>query len=118
MTRLPLQLAWVLYLGALNVFFRDVGQFTAFLLQFWFGLLPLFTRAPFCPTRLKRFIISIPSVVPAHYGVPEIFSCYGQWPDMAGRFWPINTTVYGPLLAGDEVYSQALWRKWWMNSNG
>ena len=40
-------------LGTLNVFFRDVGQFTGVLLQFWFWLTPIVYTLPALPEGLR-----------------------------------------------------------------
>lgn len=52
-----LQLAFTLGLGiilaTLNVFFRDVGQFTGIALQFWFWLTPIIYVADILPPAIK-----------------------------------------------------------------
>jgi lipopolysaccharide transport system permease protein len=45
-----------IFLGTLNVFFRDVGQFTAVILQFWFWLTPIVYTLPALPEKFRRLI--------------------------------------------------------------
>ncbi|WP_081483795.1 ABC transporter permease [Paracidovorax oryzae] len=43
-------------LGTLNVFFRDVGQFTGIVLQFWFWLTPIVYTLPALPSAARDAI--------------------------------------------------------------
>ncbi|MBK8899352.1 MAG: ABC transporter permease [Candidatus Competibacteraceae bacterium] len=56
---LMLQLAFTLglgiILGTLNVFFRDVGQFTGIALQFWFWLTPIVYVVDILPSSMQRW---------------------------------------------------------------
>jgi len=65
-------------LGVLNVFFRDVGQFFAIFLQFWFWLTPIVYPADVLPDRIKPFLALNPmaSVIGAYQ---EIL-VHGRWP--------------------------------------
>jgi len=45
-----------LILGVLNVFFRDVGQFFAIFLQFWFWLTPIVYPADILPKVLRPYL--------------------------------------------------------------
>ena len=45
-----------LFLGTLNVFFRDVGHFISIVLQFWFWLTPIIYPITILPTRVQNFI--------------------------------------------------------------
>ncbi|MEC5407880.1 ABC transporter permease [Paraburkholderia sp. MPAMCS5] len=68
-------------IGVLNVFFRDVGQFFAIFLQFWFWLTPIVYPVDVLPPRVHPLIKYNPMT-----GI--VTSCQailvkGQWPD-----WP------------------------------
>lgn len=57
---LALQLLFTLglgvFLGTLNVFFRDVAQLTALVLQFWFWLTPILYPITILPEHIQKFI--------------------------------------------------------------
>ncbi len=57
---LALQLLFTLglgiFLGTLNVFFRDVGQLTGVVLQFWFWLTPIVYTLPSLPEGVRGFM--------------------------------------------------------------
>ena len=57
---LALQLLFTLglgiFLGTLNVFFRDVGQLTGVVLQFWFWLTPIVYTLPALPERVRDIL--------------------------------------------------------------
>ena len=55
-------------LGVLNVFFRDVGQFSAIFLQFWFWLTPIVYPSAILPEYIKSLTVFNP--------VAPIFSAY------------------------------------------
>jgi len=58
-------------LGVLNVFFRDVGQFFAILLQFWFWFTPVVYPVTALPAEVRPLLIWNPmaSVVQAYQGI-------------------------------------------------
>jgi lipopolysaccharide transport system permease protein len=58
-------------LGVLNVFFRDVGQFFAILLQFWFWFTPIVYVADVLPPAIRQLLMWNPmaAVVVAHQGI-------------------------------------------------
>jgi len=58
-------------LGTLNVFFRDVGQFTQVVLQFWFWLTPIVYTASIVPDRVREMLKYNPmmSVIEAYQGI-------------------------------------------------
>jgi lipopolysaccharide transport system permease protein len=75
---LPVLLAQVVFaiglgmvLGVLNVFFRDVGQFFAILLQFWFWFTPIVYVADALPQAIRQLLVWNPmaAVVVAHQSI-------------------------------------------------
>ncbi len=58
-------------LGVLNVFFRDVGQFFAILLQFWFWFTPIVYPVTALPQALRDYLVYNPmaAVTSAYQGV-------------------------------------------------
>lgn len=66
-------------LGVLNVFFRDVGQFTGVCLQFWFWFTPIVYPASILPEAIRPWVEANP-MVPIIGAYQGIF-VYGQWPD-------------------------------------
>lgn len=71
-------------LGVLNVFFRDVGQFTGILLQFWFWLTPIVYPASILPERIRPVIEANP-MLPLVASYQGIF-VQGNWPDWSSLF--------------------------------
>lgn len=66
-------------LGVLNVFFRDVGQFFAILLQFWFWFTPIVYPVTIIPARFRDLLIFNPMApVIASY---QSILVNGRWPD-------------------------------------
>ncbi len=75
---LPVLLAQIVFaiglgmiLGVLNVFFRDVGQFFAILLQFWFWFTPIVYTPGALPDTIRPLLAYNPmaAVVMAHQGI-------------------------------------------------
>lgn len=66
-------------LGVLNVFFRDVGQFFAIFLTFWFWLTPIVYPANILPERVRPFMAwnPIANLVDAFQDILVA----GQWPE-------------------------------------
>ena len=60
------------FLGTLNVFFRDVGQFTGVVLQFWFWLTPIVYTWPSLPEK-ARAILQFNPMKPLIQGYQQIF---------------------------------------------
>ena len=58
-------------LGTLNVFFRDVGQLTQVVLQFWFWLTPIVYTASILPDRIHEMLRYNPMVpvIEAYQGI-------------------------------------------------
>lgn len=64
--------------GVLNVFFRDVGQFFAVLLQFWFWFTPVVYPVSILPEAVRPYIIWNP-MVPLIVAYQDIL-VHGKWP--------------------------------------
>ena len=72
--------------GVLNVFFRDVGQFFAVLLQFWFWLTPVVYPASILPASVQPYISWNP-MVPLVAAYQNIL-VHGQWPNWGSLLLP------------------------------
>ncbi|MCG8669310.1 MAG: ABC transporter permease [Pseudomonadales bacterium] len=66
-------------LGVLNVFFRDVGQLLAIVLQFWFWLTPIVYPLSIIPEKFQGIVESNP-LTPLIQAYQTVF-LNGQWPD-------------------------------------
>lgn len=66
------------FLGTLNVFFRDVGHAMGIILQFWFWLTPIVYPAQIIPEDLK-LISTLNPMTSVIQGYQHIF-LYGYWP--------------------------------------
>jgi lipopolysaccharide transport system permease protein len=66
-------------IGVLNVFFRDVGQFFAIFLQFWFWLTPIVYPATILPENIKPLLAFNPMMtfISAYQGI----LVSGVWPN-------------------------------------
>lgn len=65
-------------LGTLNVFFRDVGQITGVILQFWFWLTPIVYTLEALPEGVRKFI-----------GFNPLLPLIGAWQTVfLDRAWP------------------------------
>ena len=73
---LALQLLFTLglgvFLGTLNVFFRDVSQFTGIALQFWFWLTPIVYTFAALPDKVKN-VLAFNPLLPLFLGYQTIF---------------------------------------------
>ena len=80
-----------LWLGILNVFFRDVGHFFSVVLQFWFWLTPIVYPASVLPDRAQELIAFNPLatlVLAAQTVVSQ-----QAWPDWRALFWVLVVTI-------------------------
>ena len=99
---LAIQLAFALglglLLGTLNVFFRDVGQFTGVLLQFWFWLTPVVYVIDVLPQGLRRMLAMNP-IVPMVDAYHAIFfqQMFPQWDSL---IYPAAFALFLLLLGG------------------
>ena len=102
---LALQLLFTLglgiFLGTLNVFFRDVGQLTGVLLQFWFWLTPIVYTLPALPEKARNLL---------HYNpMQPLMAAYQQlflskaWPDFA-TLLPLALLTAALLLLGARFF--------------
>jgi lipopolysaccharide transport system permease protein len=68
-----------IFLGVLNVFFRDVGQFFGIFLQFWFWFTPIVYPASIIPEKVR----SIMWINPMYSLIQSFQTIFvqGQWPD-------------------------------------
>lgn len=80
-------------LGVLNVFFRDVGQFFAIFLQFWFWLTPIVYPATVLPPVLGR-LMALNPLAPLAAAYQAVL-VNGQWPRWSGL---VGTTIAALLL--------------------
>jgi lipopolysaccharide transport system permease protein len=80
-------------LGVLNVFFRDVGQFFAIFLQFWFWFTPIVYPVNVLPAGLRPFLALNP-LAPLALAYQEVL-VNGQWPRWSGL---LGTTLAAVLL--------------------
>ncbi len=69
-------------LASLNVFFRDVGQITGVITQFWFWFTPIVYMAYMLPDRAQKLLAYNPMTrfVQAYQGI----ILYHRWPDLSG----------------------------------
>jgi lipopolysaccharide transport system permease protein len=87
---LAIQIAFAIGLGiivgVLNVFFRDVGQFFAVLLQFWFWFTPVVYPESILPEAVRPYMNLNPMapLVSAYHHI----LVHGQWPDWGSLLIP------------------------------
>jgi lipopolysaccharide transport system permease protein len=72
------------FLGTLNVFFRDVGQAMSIILQFWFWLTPIVYPIQAVPDRLQ-WLLAINPMFAVVKSYQDIF-LYGYWPQWGDLF--------------------------------
>lgn len=72
------------FLGTLNVFFRDVGQLTGVVLQFWFWLTPIVYTLPALPPQVRSLVALNP--------MQPLMAAYQQ------IFLDKTLPAFGPLL--------------------
>lgn len=86
------------FLGTLNVFFRDVGQLTGVVLQFWFWLTPIVYTLPALPGR-ARDILQYNPLQPLIAAYQHLFLDRAM-PDFTA-LWPLALlTAFFLLLGG------------------
>lgn len=90
-------------LGVLNVFFRDAGQLSSLLLQFWFWATPVVYPASILPNWAQRWMQFNP-MYHLIKGYQNIFVAH-QWPDWKG----IGYVAALAVLA--SVYALNMFRK-------
>ncbi len=90
-------------LGVLNVFFRDAGQLSGLLLQFWFWATPIVYPASILPERLQPWM-NLNPMYHLMQGYQGIFVA-NQWPA-----WQ-NLAVFALLAVGLALYALRLFRR-------
>lgn len=86
-------------LGTLNVFFRDVGQFTGVVLQFWFWLTPIVYTLGALPDYAQRIMLLNPMSV--------LMGAYHQV--FLGQSWPAWTAFIPMLVLTSVLLVLAAW---------
>lgn len=82
-----------IFLGTLNVFFRDVSQLTGVVLQFWFWLTPVVYTLPSLPEKVRNVLKYNP--------MQPLMAAYQQL--FLGKTWPEITPLL-PLAALTAVF--------------
>ncbi len=104
----PLLLIQVLFsvglgitLGVLNVFFRDVGQLFAVVLQFWFWLTPVVYPVSILPEFAQRALRYNPmtNIITSYQGV----LVNGRWPDWI-TLWPVTVLALALCAWGMRLF--------------
>ena len=92
-----------LTLGVLNVFFRDVGQLSAIVLQFWFWATPIVYPINILPPFFQQLL--------SHNPMTHLMAAYqqilvnGQWPDWLS-LWPITLIAVVLCITGARLFSK------------
>ena len=88
-------------LGVLNVFFRDVGQLFAVVLQFWFWLTPVVYPVTILPAFAQKALRYNPmtNIIASYQGV----LVNGQWPDWAS-LWPVTLLALALCAWGMRLF--------------
>jgi len=74
-------------LGVLNVFFRDVGQFFAIVLQFWFWLTPIVYSEAILPESVRRLMAWNPmAAIVSAYQAILVNGAWPRWESLAPAF--------------------------------
>ena len=87
--------------GVLNVFFRDVGQFSGIFLQFWFWLTPVVYPVSILPHAIKPYLSLNPMVVIIE-SYQTIF-VNQEWPDWSS-LWPTFFLALALCLLGMHLF--------------
>ena len=80
-----------LWLGILNVFFRDVGHFFSVVLQFWFWLTPIVYPASVLPDRAQELIAFNPLATLVMAAQTVVLQ--QTWPDWRALAWVLAIAV-------------------------
>lgn len=92
-------------LGTLNVFFRDIGQFTQVVLQFWFWLTPIVYTASILPDHVREVLKYNPMmpVIEAYQGI-FLEHTFPNWPSLL----PLAITTLILLLLATVLFRRRL----------
>jgi lipopolysaccharide transport system permease protein len=102
-----LGLAAGVLLGVVHVFFRDVGQVLAIVLQVWFWLTPIVYPVHILPPSYARWI-GVNPVTPIVQSLQAIF-VQRAWPDWPTLVYPASLVVVLGLLSATVFSRQAPW---------
>ena len=88
-------------LGVLNVFFRDVGQLFAVVLQFWFWLTPVVYPVSILPEFAQKALRFNPmtNIIASYQGV----LVNGRWPDWSS-LWPVTLLALALCAWGMRLF--------------
>lgn len=89
-------------LGTLNVFFRDVGQLTGVVLQFWFWLTPIVYTMGALPEKIRN-IFALNPLTALIQSYQQIFLTH-QWP-AARPLWPLLVASIILLMMAARFFS-------------
>jgi lipopolysaccharide transport system permease protein len=101
MLQLLFALGLGILLGTLNVFFRDIGQLTGVVLQFWFWLTPIIYTLSTLPEMAQK-LIGLNPLLPLIAAYQTIFLMQ-QWPDWAS-LWPLSLLTLFLLWLGGRFF--------------
>lgn len=85
-------------LGTLNVFFRDIGQLTGVVMQFWFWLTPIVYVAQIVPEGM-RGLLRLNPMLPVVEAYQSVFSRH-EVPDWTALAYPILLAVVLMVVGG------------------
>jgi lipopolysaccharide transport system permease protein len=97
--------ALALWLGTLNVFLRDVGQFFAVMLQFWFWLTPIVWPIHIVPESLREILAWNP--LAGIFGGMQTLVLQGEMPSPHHLYPAIAVTLALMLLAAITFHRYA-----------
>ena len=86
-----------LFLGTLNVFIRDIGQFMTIVLNFWFWLTPVVYMPSIIPEKFQPFLMANP-MTGVIMGYQNIL-VYNKTPDMEILIYPAIFALLSLLVA-------------------
>jgi lipopolysaccharide transport system permease protein len=92
-----------IFLGTLNVFYRDVAQSVAVVLQFWFWLTPIIYTVAILPETVQRMIVLNPLYGPIRSYQQIVL--LGEWPPWSAAVFPAAAAL-AALAAGFFVFQK------------
>jgi len=90
-----------IFLGTLNVFFRDVAQFVSIIVQFWFWFTPIIYPIMILPEKV-RILLTYNPMTNIVIGYQQMI-LYGKWPVWTGFWWHILFAIF-VLFLGFKVF--------------
>jgi lipopolysaccharide transport system permease protein len=90
-----------LFLGTLNVFFRDIGHLIGIILQFWFWLTPIIYPITILPDKIRN-IININPLTQIVNSYQQIV-LFGTWPSIDNLKIQILLAIIA-LIAGSMAF--------------